>query len=132
MARCIPVSPTTASPAPPLWTGRARRLAAVLFVAAWHSAALAHADALVGTWQLVHDVERPGYTDDFMDFESEAKAVLRSSRGVYARCTYEADAKGVSLQCPVKGTIKRLYLRWAEGRRSLVNPLGDVYQRATR
>jgi hypothetical protein len=116
----------------PLWSGRAWRCAAVLLIAGLHSVAPAQSDALLGTWQLVHDVERPGYTDDFMDFESQGRAVLRSSKGTYARCTYQADPKGVNLQCPVKGTTKGLYLRWAEGRRSLVNPLGDVYQRATR
>lgn len=132
MASRMPVSPATARPVRPLGRGRAWLCGAWLFIAGLHSTATAQADALLGTWQLVHDVERPGYTDDFMDFERQGKAVLRSSKGVYARCTYQADAKGVSLLCPVKGSTKGLALRWAEGRRSLVNPLGDVYQRSTR
>ena len=83
----------------------------------------------IGTWQLAEDQNHPGLTDDFMDLSKDGVAILRDSKGVYAKCTYTTQDSGVLLKCLIKGTEKALFMRTHSDGQSLVNSRGDIYRK---
>lgn len=58
---------------------------------------------LAGTWQLAEDRKKPGFTDDFMDFDAQATVVLRDSQKAYANCRYQPGAGVLLLTCIAGG-----------------------------
>ena len=84
---------------------------------------------LVGTWQLAEDRKKPGFTDDFMDFDAQGTVVLRDSQKVYAHCRYQPGAGVLLLTCIAGGKERPMTMRVAPDKTSLTNSVGDVYRK---
>lgn len=87
---------------------------------------------LVGTWQLAEDRKKPGFTDDFMDFDAQGTVVLRDSKRTYANCRYQPGASVLLLTCIAGGKERPMTVRVAPDKTSLTNSVGDVYRKNRR
>ena len=87
---------------------------------------------LVGTWQLSENRAQPGDTDDYMDFLQDQTVILRDSKRAFATCSYTTNSTQVLLKCLVRGKEKSLSFQVAPDKKSMSNPLGDVYRKNTK
>jgi len=84
---------------------------------------------LVGTWQLSENRTKPGDTDDYMDFKQDQSVALRDSKSTFATCSYSTSSNQVLLKCNVRGKEKSLSYQVSPDKKSIINPLGDVYRK---
>lgn len=84
---------------------------------------------LIGTWQLAEDRKKPGFTDDFMDFDAQGTVVLRDSQKAYANCRYQPGPGVLLLTCIAGGRERPMTMRVTPDKTSLTNPIGDVYRK---
>lgn len=87
---------------------------------------------LIGTWQLTENRSKPGDTDDFMDFAQDQFVVLRDSKSIFATCAYSTNNNQVLLKCNIRGKEKSLSYQVSSDKKSIINPLGDVYRKNTK